>query len=332
MRYSWMVVSLFQIVIFFNVGCSDDKDSDSTNLVDKKLTVSAKAFTENIILGKLFKLTAEKLGYTVTDRTNSGYSSQENRDALINGNIDVYAEYTGTALTNYLGYKQLDDNGKIITDNIKVLTDPQTNIQTATSEDQKKNNIVWGTPAQFNNTYALAVEIEFAQANNLQTIDDLAKYTSANPPKIKWVVNHEFYRRPDGIAGLQNLYAFTLPENSPSLELLDKSTVYDFYTANKDTSAAAGVHYAVMVFGTDSQVAEYKLRVMDDNKDFWPYYAPAPIFRKDYADKHQALIAAVNKIAPLLTADEMRELNRQVDFGKAQHEAVAKQWLSKKGL
>ena len=106
--------------------------------------------------------------------------------------------------------------------------------------------------------------------------------------------------------------------------------VYKFFDEKRD--APAPPEYAVMVFVTDSQVAQYKLVVMDDDKKFWPYYAAAVTARQELVEKYPDVMRGLDAFMPLLDAATMPELNRQVDFDNKSPHNVALAWLQSNGF
>ena len=146
-------------------GSTEDVEAgsvDASALEGASLAVGSKDFDEQLLLGQLTIQMLSAAGADVTDETNIQGSTAA-RQALIRGEIDVYYDYTGTGWIVYLKH----------TENI---ADPQELYQTVAEEDLAKNGLVWGEPAPFNNTYAMAVTEEFAEENSLATLSDMATY------------------------------------------------------------------------------------------------------------------------------------------------------------
>jgi osmoprotectant transport system substrate-binding protein len=162
------------------VACS----SQSTP-TPKTVRISNKDFTEQRILSAMFQITLESQGFQVTNEATPNLSTSDVRSALIEADIDLYPEYTGTALTTIFTPPVTDP---------AVLGDPQKSWAAARDGDAA-NHIVWGAPTAYNNTWAYALRSDFAQTNNLKTLSDLVSYATANPMKLLFLSSNEFYQR-----------------------------------------------------------------------------------------------------------------------------------------
>jgi glycine betaine/choline ABC-type transport system substrate-binding protein len=275
-----------------------------------------KNFTESRLLGEMFSLLLGAAGYTTTH--GPALNTSEARNGLLNNDIDIYAEYTGTALSIDLG----------VTDRATVSS--PNNIDTVRMLDLQQNWIVWGDAAHLNNTYVILVTRSDAEQNQLTALSDLARYTVANPQVYKWIVNQEFYERVDGLFGMRGAYGMVI--NSADIieihEPASSGSVYGYY----DTVKSDGNHYAVLGYATDAQLVSGDLVVLTDDKQFFPYYAPAANVRSDFLERYPDILRRVNPIASLLSESTMRGLNLQVEYGMATPTQVAHDFLAKNNL
>jgi len=271
------------------------------------ITVGSKEFTEQLILGQMAILALEDAGFEVNDKTGLG-GTKVCRDALTAGEIDLYWEYTGTALLVHLGHEE-------------TITDPQECYEVVKKEDEA-NNLVWLDMAKFNNTYTLMMRKDDADAKGIKTISDLAAYVNAHPGEVSLGTDHEFYARPDGFKGVEELYGFQFPE--------DKVITMDWglgYKALKE-----GQVVVAMGFATDGRIEAFGLVNLVDDKAFFPVYNPAPVVRKEVLDKWPEVADVLNKIGPKLDTATMTHLNYLVDVEEKDVEEVARTFLEEQGI
>lgn len=275
---------------------------------EKVITVSSKQFTEQVILGKIMKVLLENGGFKVDDKTILG-GTLINRKALLNKEVDVYMEYTGTALLVHLKHKRM-------------ITDSQKCYQVVKEEDFKKNNLVWLKPCKFNNTYCLMMRKNEAQELNINTISNLADYVRVHPDVISFATDAEFFARPDGYSALEKEYRFKFPKDK--IIKMDPGLTYKALKTKKVDIA--------MGFATDGRISAFGFVVLEDDKKFFPVYNPAPVVRKEVLKRYPQIEDILNKIGPLLDTETIRKLNYKVDVKHRKPEKVAKDWLIKVGL
>jgi osmoprotectant transport system substrate-binding protein len=293
-------------------SAGDNKSQDTTNenkdenkadiKAEKKgkVVIGGKDFTEQHILSKITAIYLKEKGYDVEEVGSMG--SAVVRTALENKQIDVYWEYTGTALVVY--QKQ------------EVETDPDVAYDKVKEKD-KENNLVWLNKADFNNTYAILMKEEKASELGLKTISDLAKYVNENPQNLKFASNAEFYAREDGIKGMEKHYGFEFPTSN--VVRMDSGLLYN---ALKDGQVDVSVGFA-----TDGRIPGFNLVVLDDDQFFFPAYNAAPVIRKAVLDENEELANVLNDIANLLDSQTMMNLNFSVDVEHKDIAQVAREWL-----
>jgi len=269
------------------------------------IVVGGKAFTEQQIMTAMTVQLLKAKGFTPERK--AGMGSAAVRSALENGQIDVYWEYTGTALSVF---------NKI-------------NDKFATSEEAYKKikevdgakGIVWLNMSPANNTYAFAMNKDQAQKLGIVTMSDLAKAVKGGA-KLTFASNAEFYARPDGLPGWQTAYGFEFDRDN--VKRMDTGLVY---SALKDRQVDTGV-----VFATDGRIPAFNFVVLRDDKNYAPPYNMTPVVRKEILDKNPKIADALNALAAKLNNETMAKLNASVDVDKKTPEEVADQFLKANGL
>lgn len=163
-----------------------------------RVTVGAKNFTEQYIVGNMMAELLRNKGFEVKEQFGTG--SKITRDGLETGQTDLYAEYTGTAWSVYLGHDT-------------TITDPETLFAKVKEEDLADHNIVWLDRWELNNTYALAMKQDEAKELDIASIGNLASYVSKQPEALNFGIDQEFYERPDGFFKMAETYDFTVAKN-----------------------------------------------------------------------------------------------------------------------
>ena len=270
------------------------------------VVVGSKEFTEQLILGEITVQALRNAGYQVDDATNTGGTAVV-REALVNGDIDMYWEYTGTAWLTHLGHEN-------------AITDSQEAYQKVKAEDAQ-NGLIWLDMAPFNNTYTLMMRKTDADKEGIVSISDLAKYIN-NGGDQSLCTDQEFYARPDGFKGVEQLYGFTFSEDQ--VHLMDPGLTYKALQDGQCTTA--------MGFATDGRIAAFGFVNLKDDKNFFPVYNPAPVVRKEIMDKYPDIADILNPIAAKLTTDTMTELNKSVDIDGKEPVQAACDFLTSNGF
>jgi osmoprotectant transport system substrate-binding protein len=267
------------------------------------IKVGSKDFTEEFIVAELYALMLEKSGFTVDRKINLG-GTPIAQQAIVNGDIDLYPEYTSTGLLTVLKKQPLKDS-KEIYDTVK-------------KDYEEQFKLTWLDPSPFNDTNGLATTQEVADKYGIKTYSDLAK----NASQLRLGGPAEFAEREDGIKGLQATYGgFDFKEFK---QLGTGPLRYD--------ALKSGEVDVVVVFTTDARIAADKLVVLQDDKTFYPIYNIAPVVRQDTLAANPKIADTLNMLAPLLTDDVITGLNAQVDIEGKEYAAVAKAFLEEKGL
>jgi len=270
----------------------------------KPIVVGGKNFTEQLLLAEVTTQLLKKKGFEVEKR--DGLGSQVLRDAQVNGQVDLYWEYTGTSLVTYNKVKERL-SAKETYDRVKEL--------------DAKIGIIWLQPSTANNTYALAVRSDDAKTAGIKTLSDLAGVFNARKP-VSIAIDAEFSGRPDGLPGLQSTYGFKA--GRANLKSMDAGLTYP---ALRD-----GQVDVALVFATDGRIQAFNFRVLGDDKEFFPNYAAVPVVRTEVLKANPALEEALNALSGKLSDPVLQKLNAKVDVDKTPIEEVARQFLSENGL
>ena len=264
--------------------------------------IGAKNFTEQVVLGELLAQQIEAKGMKV-DRRFYLAGSYICNQALISGRIDAYVEYTGTALTAIL--KQ------------PVNRDPEAVLRTVRNLYQQRYHIAVLDPLGFENTFAMIIRGDDAARLHIDTLSESAQYTP------QWVlgVGYEFEQRPDGLPGLSKAYDLHFKDQPRTMDL---GLLY----------RAINAHQVDMIAGnsTDGPIASFHLKVLADDKHYFPPYQAVPLVRDAALQRWPAMRVAINELQGKVTADDMRAMNEAVDGEHRDPAVVVREFRQKKGL
>ena len=274
---------------------------------DKSITVSSKKFTEQILLGQMYGLAFEDAGYDVEYKLNLG-SEQVMDKSLRDGTIDVYPEYTGTALVAVMK----DERGKRDT--------PEATYEAVkefyANRDPKMAML---QPAPFDNNYGIVVRTELAEELDMKNLEDLAE----NSDQLVFSSYSEFQNRADGFPNMQKNYNNGF--NFKDIKIVNDLGIRYKALAENEADVAIG-------FTTDGQLASDELTVLEDTKGIWPYYYPAPVLMQKFLDDNPDAEKILNEVSQSLDAQKMREMNGAVDLDQEDYEDVAQEHLEEAGV
>lgn len=269
----------------------------------QKLTISSKEFTEQLLLGNMYALLLDDAGFDTEFKSLGG--SNENHQAILNDEIDIYPEYTGTALLTFLE-EPYDPS-----------MSPEDVYRKVSSEYAEQFNLVWGEQTEFNNTYCIAMPEDKAQELGVSTLSELSTKTNG----LVFGTVQEFMERDDGLPGMQQMYGgFQFDE----VIALDPGLKY--------AGIREGDIDVTTCFGTDGQISAYNLRVLEDDKNFWPPYPVAPVIRQEILDEYPEVKEVLDQLAPILDGETMSSLNWEVDGNGREVDEVAREFLLENGL
>lgn len=261
-----------------------------------RLVVGSKNFTEQVVLGEIIAQQVERrLGVTVSRRFNLGGTLLAH-ESLKGGSIDLYPEYTGTALMTVLRQPPISD--------------PLRTLEIV-REGYRPYGLEWLPPLGFNNSFAMVIPGELARREKIETLSDAAKY-----PDWRLGVGYEFLTREDGYGSLIKNYPLTQKAQPRSMDL---GLLYQAMSQGQVNLIAANT--------TDGLLSKIDARVLEDDKHIFPPYQPCVVVRSEALQKHPKLREALEELSGKLSPETMRQLNYAVDVEHQPVSEVASDWL-----
>jgi osmoprotectant transport system substrate-binding protein len=270
---------------------------------DKPLIrIGARVFTEQTLLAEITSQYLRTKGYDV--QVTGGLGSNLARSAHESGQLDMLWEYTGVSLVAY--------------NHVTEKLDSEQSYARVKELDGKKG-LVWLTPSKFSNTYALAlpknVADEYPQINTISDLNRVLRDEAKTNHLV--ALDTEFANRSDGLDGMVELYDMNLTRNN--IRQMDAGLVY--------TALRNGQVFAGLVYTTDGRLNAFKLKLLADDKHYFPDYTAAPVVRQAYLDAHPQLAEQLKPLAELFDDNTMRQLNARVDVDHESPSAVAADFL-----
>ncbi|KZE39888.1 glycine/betaine ABC transporter permease [Bhargavaea cecembensis] len=270
---------------------------------ESKLVIAGKLGSEPEILINMYKiLIEEETDLEVELKPGLGKTSFV-FNALRSGEIDIYPEFTGTAISEFL--KETAET-----------TDSREVYEQARDGLSEHFEMVLLEPMQYNNTYTLAVQEGFAEEHGLDAISDLEKIEG----EVRAGFTLEFSDREDGYLGIQSLYGIQF------------SDIVTMEPKLRYTAIESGDINLVDAYSTDSEIERYSLKVLQDDRNLFPPYQGAPLMMEETADNHPEVVKVLNTLSGRISDDEMREMNYRVNVDGVAAEDVASDYLESEGL
>ncbi|NTB97247.1 glycine betaine ABC transporter substrate-binding protein [Agrobacterium tumefaciens] len=270
----------------------------------KNIVVGGKNFTEQQIMAEMTSQLLKEKGFTVDKR--DGLGTAPLRQAQEAGQIDVYWEYTGTSL--------------IVFNKVTEKLDAEATYAKIKELDAAKG-LVWLNPSRANNTYAIAMRKDDADAKGISTLSDLAAKINGGE-SLTFGCNAEWYARPDGLKPFEQAFGFEF--GRANVKRMDTGLVYQaLRDAQVDTA---------LVFATDGRVPAFNFVILKDDKGYFPNYALTPVIRKEVLDASPELAEILNVLSAKLDDATMAKLNATVDVDKKTVEEVVTTYLKSEGL
>jgi osmoprotectant transport system substrate-binding protein len=269
------------------------------------ISVGSKFFTEQVVLGELLAqhIEARLPGVRVLRKSNLG-GTLLCQKAMLAGDLDLYVEYTGTALTGVLGEAPGDDDSARIYERVK-------------DGYARRFHFAVTEPLGFANSFAMVVRGADAQQYSLANISDLRPVAS----RLRAGFGYEFLERPDGYAGLAKRYGLNFA-GSPSV--MDLGLIYRALV-DRQVDIVAGN-------STDGLIAALHLVALRDDRHYFPPYDAVPIVREDTLARFPQLRAALAELRGKISEEEMRKMNYEVDADQRDVHAVVRAFREGKGL
>ncbi len=297
-----LILLLAGILAVSGGNTSAGRSRTETGTHKQAIRIGSKNFTEQLILGEIMAQWIEyRTRLRVERRFNLG-GTMITHEALARGEIDLYPEYTGTALVAILKMKPIHD--------------PAEALRTVNEIYKKRFHAQWLKPFGSNNSYALTVREADAEKHQWTKISDLKR--SASGLRAGWTA--EFSGRSDGYPGLRKAYGFGFGE----VRDLDPAIMYQAIARHEVD--------VVCAFTTDGRIPAYKLKPLIDDRHFFPPYYAAPVVRTEILEKFPALHKALNELGGRLNDATMQKLNYEVDEKQRSVSEVAREFLVASGL
>jgi len=290
----WMGLVLLVMLVLLAAGCQNQ---------EKKVVIASKPMAESYIIAEMMgQLIEANSDIKVEYKMGIGGGTSNIQPAMEASEIDIYPEYTGT--------------GWLFVLKNELVTDPETLYEGVKSQYQEKYNFAWLDRYGFNDTYALAMDKSKADSMGINTFSDLA----AQSNNLSLGAEYDFYEREDGYPGLVTAYGFNFKETKE----LDIGLKYK--------AIGEGQVDVINNFSTDGLLAEYDLKVLKDDKGFFPAYEAATVIRQETLDKYPELEGILNKLAGQISDEEMQQMNYYVEKENRDAGDVAAEFLKAKGL
>lgn len=273
-------------------GCSNGGGASGAGTV----TVGSKAFTEGVILSELYALALEDAGMKV-DRAFE-ISGSLIHTALVEGDIDLYPEYTGTGLISVL--------------KMEPQTDPEEVYAIVKDEYKKQLDLVWLEKSPAADGQGLVIRTQAAKKLGIKTISDL----QAHAGELRFASQGQFDERPDGLPALEATYGpFAWAEH----EVYDEGLKYQVLENDQADVTPA--------YTTEAQLTNDAFTLLEDDKRVWPPYNVAPVVRAEVLAANPGIEEALARVDAALTTEKLTELNARVDIDKEEYEDVAREFF-----
>jgi osmoprotectant transport system substrate-binding protein len=302
LRRNLCLLSLLSMICFAS-GCKKPQQS--------KIVIGSKFFTEQVILAELLAQHIEaRTGIPVERKTNLGGTLLVH-EALLAGDLDLYVEYTGTALTAVLNESpdQLNATaGEGVSNPV---------YQRVKQLYAERFNLEVTEPLGFENTFAMVIRGEDAKNLHLRTISDIVPFAS----KWRAGVGYEFLERPDGFKGWTDRYQLHFAGQP---RVMDLGLIYRALV-DRQVDLVAGN-------STDGLIDALALVALEDDRHYFPRYDAVPIVRKSTLERFPQLRATLDELGGKVSESDIRKLNYAVDALHQDPAAVVREFRSSKGL
>lgn len=306
-----IILAIFTMSIL--ASCATEETDGETKNPDDAITLGTFVDTEGGILGNMLLLALEKEGYLIEDKVQFG-TPDVHRNALLQGELDMGVDYTG--------------NGQFYSEGIEedVWRDKDAGYEAIKTYDEENNGLIWMKPANANNTEALAVKRDFAEANGLSTMEDFAEYVNGGG-EVKLITSQLFAEKESGLLGMESGYGFKLEPDQ--MILLPHGNTAE--TLKALANGTDGVNVA-LAYGTDGSLADLDLVLLEDSLSIPPVYEPSAIIRKEVLDKYPEVQEIVESVFGLLDKENLQQMNKEVIVDGLSPRDVAETFLKDNGI
>jgi osmoprotectant transport system substrate-binding protein len=274
------------------------------------LTVGSKDFTEQMILAYIAEFALSAAGANVRDLSNITGSTSA-RHALASDQIDLMWEYTGSS---WISYNSMNDP----------IPDAREQFEAVKKLDAERNGIAWtALSLGADNTYAFAVNQEVAKKLGVSTLSDVKRVVEQAPQDATFCVETEFASRNDGMPGVEQAYGFKAEPGK--ITTLSTGSIYQATADGKACSFGE-------VFTTDGRIQSLNLKVLEDDRKFFPRYNIGVTARSELLQRYPQITDLFQPISDRLNNQELMRLNAQVDVDGRDPADVARDWMVKQGF
>ncbi len=297
-------------------ACSSPADSNDVAKAinpDDPLILGSFVDTEGGILGNMILLALEENGYRVTDKVQFG-TPDVHRNALLQDELDIGIDYTGNGQYYSEGFDE------------SIWGDATEGYNAIKGYDEANNSLIWLEPAKANNTEMLAVKKEFAEKNNLKSLEDFANYVN-NGGDVKFITSQLFAEKNMGLLGMEEGYGFKLKPDQ--LIMLPHGNTAE--TISALSNGTDGVNVA-LVYGTDGSLPDLNLVVLNDPLSIPPVFEPSVIVRAEVLNKYPEIKDIIENVFKTLNLENLQIMNKKVIVEGLSPKDVAKEHLTQEGI
>ncbi len=266
---------------------------------ERVIRVGTKDFTESLVVGELYALALEDAGYRV--KRVFTIAGSVVHTSIMNDEIDLYPEYTGTGLLTIL--------------KMDMMTDPVEVYETVKREYAQRFNLVWLDQSRANDGQGLVIKTAVARRLGIENLSDLQRHAA----QIRFASQGEFDQRDDGVPGLEKVYG---PFRWRSSRVYDNGLKYQVLLNDEADLAPA--------YTTEGQLVNTdEFTLLEDDKQMWPPYYLAPVVQGNVLEAYPDIAAVLNAVSASLDTETVTALNAEVDVGKREIEDVAEEFFAK---
>jgi osmoprotectant transport system substrate-binding protein len=288
------------LVVVVAAACATEDPVNSEPEDDRAITIGTKNFAEQFLVGEMYALLLEDAGLPIERRINLG-DTRVLHERITSGTVDIYPEYTGTALVVVLDVLPTEASN-----------DTQEVFERVNNAYQERFGLIWLAPAPMDNAYALAMPRSRAMERDIATISDVLAIADTliltGPP--------EFRERADGLPAVHDVYGdFAFADY-----LVSETNQRYQHLISSDADV-------VVAFGTDGEVSAFDLLPLQDDKGAFPPAQLAPVVREEVLEAYPQVADVLNALAPELTDETLRRLNYEVSGKQRDAAEVARDFL-----
>lgn len=295
----------------------DSETRTRVGMADSRpVVIGSKPFTSNKILAYLaYELLESETDLDPVDHVGSGVT-EENFASLVDGDLDLYWEYTGTIHGQFL-------------DRTESIADPDRLYEVAKQGIETEFDLTFGERARYNNTYCILGPRVWCEDAGVHSLEDLAEFANEADGDLSAVVGPDFRDRADGWRGLLDDHGF---DPAVAEAVWEKTETIDPAEERYEAIGRSSVD-VTMGLTVDAFIDVHDLEELDDDRQFFPIYSPGPLVRSELTESDPELMDVLNRIGPTFSdASEMRRLVRQVDIGNRHPRVVAREYLEQTAL